>query len=32
MSDYILTWVIHNVAEINPKDVKYIFNAQSKQE
>ena len=31
-SDYILTWVVHNVAEINPKDAKYIFNAQSKSE
>lgn len=31
-SDYILSWIVHNVAEINPKDAKYIFNAQSKQE
>lgn len=31
-SDYILTWIVHNVAEINPKDAKYIFNAQSKSE
>lgn len=29
-SDYILTWIVHNVAEINPKDAKYIFNAQAK--
>ena len=31
-SDYILTWIVHNVAEINPKDAKYIFNAQSKSD
>ncbi|MDO4925608.1 MAG: DNA phosphorothioation-dependent restriction protein DptH [Turicibacter sp.] len=31
-SDYILTWVVHNVAELNTKDAKYIFNAQSKTE
>lgn len=31
-SDYILTWVVHNVAEINPKDAKYIFNAQDKHD
>ena len=31
-SDYILTWIVHNVAEINPKDAKYIFNAQDKSE
>lgn len=31
-SDYILTWVVHNVAEINPKDAKYIFNAQAKSD
>ena len=31
-SDYILTWIVHNVAEINPKDAKYIFNAQEKSE
>ena len=29
-SDYILTWIVHNVAEINSKDAKYIFNAQAK--
>ncbi|WP_195927054.1 DNA phosphorothioation-dependent restriction protein DptH [Turicibacter sanguinis] len=29
-SDYILTWIVHNVAELNTKDAKYIFNAQSK--
>ena len=31
-SDYILTWVVHNVAEINPKDAKYIFNTQAKSD
>ena len=31
-SDYILTWIVHNVAEINSKDAKYIFNAQSKSD
>ena len=31
-SDYILTWIVHNVAEINPKDAKYIFNAQGKSD
>lgn len=31
-SDYILTWIVHNVAEINPKDAKYIFNAQDKSD
>lgn len=31
-SDYILTWIVHNVAEINPKDAKYIFNAKAKSD
>lgn len=31
-SDYVLTWIVHNVAEINPKDAKYIFNAQAKSD
>lgn len=31
-ANYILTWVIHNVADLNQKDVKYIFNTQNKQE
>lgn len=31
-ANYILTWVIHNVAELNNKEIKYIFNTQSKQE
>ncbi|MGL5069193.1 MAG: DNA phosphorothioation-dependent restriction protein DptH [Sarcina sp.] len=29
-SNYILTWIIHSVTDINNKDVKYIFNTQSK--
>ncbi len=31
-ANYILTWVIHNVTDLNNKDVKYIFNTQSKGE
>lgn len=31
-ANYILTWVIHNVADLNNKDVRYIFNTQSKQQ
>lgn len=31
-ADYIFTWVIHNVADLSNKDVRYIFNTQSKQE
>ncbi|MBM6859978.1 DUF87 domain-containing protein, partial [Clostridium saudiense] len=31
-ANYILTWVVHNVADLSNKDVKYIFNTQSKQE
>ncbi len=31
-ANYILTWVVHNVADLNNKDVKYIFNTQSKNE
>lgn len=31
-SNYILTWVIHNVADLSNKDVRYIFNTQTKQE
>lgn len=31
-ANYILTWVIHNVADLGNKDVRYIFNTQSKQE
>lgn len=29
-ANYILTWVIHNVAELNNKEIKYIFNTQNK--
>ncbi|MHC1682279.1 MAG: DNA phosphorothioation-dependent restriction protein DptH [Clostridiaceae bacterium] len=31
-ADYILTWIVHNVADLNAKDVKYIFNTQNKQD
>ncbi|MCD1262004.1 DNA phosphorothioation-dependent restriction protein DptH [Paenibacillus athensensis] len=31
-ANYILTWVVHNVSDINNKDVRYIFNTQSKTE
>ena len=31
-ANYILTWVVHNVSDLNNKDVKYIFNTQSKGE
>lgn len=31
-ANYILTWVIHNVADLNNKDVRYIFNTKSKQD
>lgn len=31
-SNYILTWVIHNVADLNNKDIKYIFNTKNKTE
>lgn len=31
-ANYILTWVIHRVDDLNNKDVKYIFNTQTKQE
>lgn len=31
-ANYILTWVVHNVADLSNKDVKYIFNTQSKGE
>lgn len=30
--NYILTWIIHNVSDLNNKDVRYIFNTQSKVE
>ena len=31
-ANYILTWVVHNVADLNTKDVKYIFNTHTKQQ
>lgn len=31
-ANYILTWVIHKVDDLSNKDVKYIFNTQSKQD
>lgn len=31
-ANYILTWVVHNVADLNTRDVKYIFNTKTKQE
>lgn len=31
-ANYILTWVIHNVAELNNKEIKYIFNTQNKSD
>ncbi|AHF06056.1 DNA phosphorothioation-dependent restriction protein DptH [Desulfitobacterium metallireducens] len=31
-ANYILTWIVHNTSDIYSKDVKYIFNTQSKNE
>lgn len=31
-ADYILTWIVHNVAKINPNDAKYIFNASARND
>lgn len=31
-ANYILTWIIHRVDDLNSKDVRYIFNTQNKQE
>lgn len=31
-SNYILTWVIHNVSDLNYKDIRYIFNTKNKSE
>lgn len=31
-ANYILTWVIHNVSELSSKEIKMIFNTQSKSE
>ncbi|MGL5550248.1 MAG: DNA phosphorothioation-dependent restriction protein DptH [Culicoidibacterales bacterium] len=30
--DYISTWIVHNVTGINAKDIRYIFNTQTKAE
>lgn len=30
--DYISTWIVHNVTGISAKDIRYIFNTQSKPE
>jgi len=30
--NYISTWIIHNVSDLNNKDVRFIFNTQSKPE
>ncbi len=31
-ANYILTWVIHNVADLTNKDIRYIFNTKNKSE
>lgn len=31
-ANYILTWVIHSVADLSMKDIKYLFNTKGKQE
>ncbi|QDR81801.1 DNA phosphorothioation-dependent restriction protein DptH [Sporomusa termitida] len=31
-ANYISTWVVHNVSDLNAKDIKYIFNTSSKVE
>lgn len=28
-SKYILTWVVHNVADLSPSDVRFVFNTQN---
>lgn len=30
--NYILTWIIHNVSELNNKEIKFIFNTKNKSE
>lgn len=30
--NYISTWIIHNVSDINNKDIRYIFNSKNKSE
>ena len=27
---YILTWVVHNVADLKPSDVEFVFNTEAK--
>lgn len=29
-SKYILTWVVHNVADLDPADIRFVFNTESK--
>jgi DNA phosphorothioation-dependent restriction protein DptH len=31
-ANYILTWIVHNVSEMSAKDIRMIFNTQSKAE
>ncbi|WP_181438861.1 DNA phosphorothioation-dependent restriction protein DptH [Paenibacillus sambharensis] len=31
-ANYILTWIVHNVSELSAKDIRMIFNTQSKAE
>ena len=31
-SKYVLTWIVHNVSDLNSKDVRFIFNTQTKVE
>lgn len=29
-SKYILTWVVHNVADLDPSDIRFVFNTEAK--
>lgn len=31
-SKYILTWVVHNVADLDPSDIRFVFNTVAKSE
>lgn len=31
-ANYILTWIVHNVSDLNNKDVRFIFNTKGKEE
>lgn len=31
-ANYILTWIVHNVSDLNNKDVRFIFNTKGKDE